>query len=488
MKKILLPIVALAALTTAVAVLATGGGCESDSCTKDNDCELPLVCVNSACVTVGPRPDVTPGEDAGEIPETDTPPVEGDSEADGETIETTEFVEDGDVPDEPEAETDDGGGCTPVTSTPTTMGTTGAADVDERPSVVRSGEGFVTLIRPPGPVSADGLRFQRFATDGRATTSAMWTLSSVEISPVHPIVELPPTGAPPTSPFATAFAVPAGAGPGIWLKVVPATGTGGEVPRQVPGTDANSSEPTITFDETDVIVAWSQNTAGTVDIRGQHFNATTGEALGSPVTIASGPSGTKEPRILWATGGFRHTLAYFSGSDGLLHVLSLDGTLAVQSDNAISPPTGHSYIGYASLAWNGTVFGLAWETRGTSDATIHLATFMPGEAPTDHTPLAGSVSLSNLEAGQIALAWGDSGDEWGIAWRYSQTGRQGISLARVNATDFTLLEAPVDIRLDTSAGLNPSLAYNAGFYMIVWAENPGGILFPVYEATRGCTP
>jgi len=207
MKKIVVPIVVLVALSSVLAVLATGGGCESDSCTKDTDCELPLVCVKSACVTVGPRPDVTPDDDGAEIEETETPPTDADGDADADGDESTETPEDGDVPDEPEAETDDSGGCTPVTSTPTSLIPSGAADVDERSNAVRSGEGFVTFTRPPGPVSADGLRFQRFATDGRASTAAMWTLSSVEISPVHPIIELPATGAPPVSPFATAFAV-----------------------------------------------------------------------------------------------------------------------------------------------------------------------------------------------------------------------------------------------------------------------------------------
>jgi hypothetical protein len=385
---------------------------------------------------------------------------------------------DGDAPEDV-VEDDSGGGCRQVTSAPFNIVTT-AADGDERPVSLRSGGGFVFFGRPPGPVSADGLRFQRVNLNGSAASLAVWTLSSVEISPFHPIIELP------SGSFATAFEVPDGTGPGIWLKIVPSSGSGGaEVPRQVPGTDITSGEPSITFDGTDLIVAWTHADVGTVEVRAQHFNAATGVAIGSPVTVASGPTGTKEPRILW--GDIRHTLVYFNAADGALHVLALDGSLISSSDFAIAPPSGHSFIGYPAVAWNGTEFGLAWETRGTVSAQLHLATFMPGADPVEHAVLAG-VLLSGTEAGQVALAWGDLTSEWGLAWRYTQTSRVGIALARIDAAEFHTIEGPIDIRPESTTAYHPSLAYNSGYYMVSWIENMGGTSYPIYEATHGCTP
>lgn len=466
---------ALAFLGTVLGL--TVGGCPSDSCTKDTDCEMPLVCIKSACVPVGTLPDVPVPDVPDDVPEDagDVPPTEdGDTDADEGTL---DVPDDADTPDEA-VEDDSGGGCRTVTSVPIVV-ITRAADDQERPVVIPSGEEFVFFGRPPGPVSADGLRFQRVHVDGSTTGyTAMWTLSSVEISPFHPIIELP------SGSFATAFEVPEGAGPGIWLKVVPSSGTGGEVPRQVPGTDANSGEPSITFDGSDLVVAWSHTDAGTVEIRAQHFNATTGVAIGTPVTVATGPAGTKEPRILW--GGIRHTLVYFNAADGALHVLALDGTLVSSSDVAVPPPGGHSFIGYPALAWNGTEFGLAWETRGTVSAQIHLATFMPGADPVEHAVLT-DVPLSGTEQGQVALAWGDLTAEWGIAWRYTQTSRVGIALARIDATDFHTIEGPIDIRSDSTSAYNPSLAYNAGFFAVSWLEVPG-VDLPIYVATHGCVP
>lgn len=476
-----MPMVVLGFLGAVFGLTVAGGGCQSDSCTKDTDCEMPLVCIKSACVPVGTVVDV-PVMDVPDVPEDDAdvpPPDDGDvlppDDGDGGP---TDGPDDGDAPDEA-TEDDSGGGCRQVTSAPFNIVNT-AADGDERPIALRSGAGFVFFGRPPGPLSADGLRFQRVNLDGSAATAAMWTLSSVEISPFHPIIEQP------SGSFATAFEVPEGAGPGIWLKVVPSSGTGGEVPRQVPGTDGNSSEPSITSDGTDLIVAWTHTDAGTVEIRAQHFNAATGVAIGSPVTVATGPSGTREPRILW--GGIRHTLVYFNAADGALHVLALDGTLISSSDFPIAPPDGHSIIGYPALAWNGTEFGLAWETRGTVSAQLHLATFMPGADPAEHTILA-DVPLSGTEQGQVALAWGDLTNEWGLAWRYTQTSRVGIALARIDAADYHTIEGPVDIRPESTTAWHPSLAYNSGFYMAAWIEqaadpNP----FPIYEATHGCTP
>jgi hypothetical protein len=470
-----------AVVVSAALLLATalGGACKSDSCTKDTDCEMPLICVAEACVPAGTQQDV-PGRDDGGPGDTDTPPTDADGDADTEDG-PGEAVEDGDAPDGPDAETaDDAGGCTTVTSTPLNV-IASAADGDERAAALRSGTGFLFFGRPPGPMSADALRFQRFGTDGAAVTAAMWTLSSVEISPSHPIVELP------DGSFATAFAVPSGTGTGIWVKNVPSTGVLGEIPRQVPATDASSGEPTITYDGTDVIVAWTHNTGSAVEVRAQHFTASTGEAIGSYVTLASGPSGTKEPRLVWATGGTRHALAYFNGADGALHVLFLDGALTITNDFPLTPAASESVVGYPALVWNGTVFGLAWETRGTGSAAIHFATFLPDTAPAPGEPLS-ATPLSASETGQLALAWGDTMNEWGLAWRYSQPGRTGIALARLDASTFAVKEGPVDLRSETTAGFNPSLAYNAGFYMVVWTEQPGSGSYPVYEATRGCRP
>ncbi|MBN1770711.1 MAG: hypothetical protein JXB32_05585 [Deltaproteobacteria bacterium] len=372
---------------------------------------------------------------------------------------------------------DDAGGCRFVTSVPFNIVPT-AADGDERPIALRSGAGFVFFGRPPGRVSAEGLWFQRVNLDGTAGEAGVWTLSSVELSSFHPIVELPSGG------FATAFAVPEGAGVGIWLKVVPSNGTGGEVPRQVPGTNDHSSEPSITYDGTDLVVAWTHTDSGTVEVRAQHFGSATGVAIGSPVTLAAGPSGTKEPHILW--GGTHHTLVYFDASDGALHVLALDGTLAELAEHTLPPPSGHHFIGYPALAWNGTEFGLAWETRGTVRAQLHFATFVPGGEPVEHDVLT-DVPLSGTELGQVALAWGNLTGEWGLAWRCTRTARVVIALARIDATDFHTIEGPVDMRPESTTAWHPGLAYNNGFYMMSWIESAGSN-YPIYVATHGCTP
>ncbi|MBN1769843.1 MAG: hypothetical protein JXB32_01175 [Deltaproteobacteria bacterium] len=478
MRKIVVPMVALAVLGAVVGLTVAGGGCKDDSCTKDTDCEMPYVCIRSACVPVGTVFDV-PVTDVPDVPEddADVPPTDDtgpDGDADDGPI---DVPVDGDAPDD--GDEDDSGGCRPVTSAPFNIVAT-AADGDERPVSLRSGAGFVFFGRPPGLAAADGLRFQRLNLDGTAASAAMWTLSSVEISPFHPIVELP------SGSFATAFEVLESTGPGIWLKVLASSGTGGEVPVRVPDTTAASSEPSITYDGTDLIVVWTHTDSGTVEVRGQHFNAATGVAIGSPVTLAAGPSGTKEPRILW--GDTRHTLVYFDASDGALHVLALDGTLVEQAEHVIPPPSGHSFIGYPALAWNGTEFGLAWETRGTVSAELHLATFMPGAEPVEHDVLS-DVPLSGTELGQVALAWGDLTGEWGLAWRYTQTSRVGIALARIDATDFHTIEGPVDIRPGSTTAWHPSLAYNSGFYMASWIEQATEPTpYPIYEATHGCTP
>ena len=433
-----------------------------------------------ACGPSGGTTILTGGDTAGPDDVVERPDhVAADGDADSDDRGADEAREDFGADGDGDGDADDG--CTPRLSTPYVVFTT-AADVDERPVALRSGEGFVVFGRTPSPASADGLRFQRLELGGDATGSSAWTLGGVELGPQHPLIELP------GGEFASAFVLPEGpAGtPGIWVKIVPSGGTGGMVPRQIPGTDAGSSSPSITFDGTDVVVAWVQDVAGVIEIRAQHVLATTGEAIDSYVTVASGPTGTGEPRIVWSDT--RHALAYFNAADDALHVLSLDGSLTVTRGDVLAPPSGELFVGYPALAWSGTEFGLAWETRDLTAPTIHLATFMPDQAPVEHTPLEGIVPLSWADGGQLALAFGDGGNEWGLAWRHAHTDRTGISLVRIDATDFHVKDGPIDVRPDATAASNPALAFNNGTYMISWVEQAASSTFPIYVATYGCTP
>ncbi|MBI5500502.1 MAG: hypothetical protein HY907_09675 [Deltaproteobacteria bacterium] len=468
-------------------VLAVGGpagGCGSDSCVKDTDCELPLVCVRSACVPPGGGGDTAPVDDGGPGDEGE---VEG-SDGDGEIVEGGEIADEGDgdaelledgSPEESEGG-EDGGACVPAISAPLAIAPA-AAGADERPLGLADGGEFVAFFRIPSTLAPpQGLRFQRFRLDGAVASSALWSQGAADLSALHPIIGLPGGG------FAAVMHVVTGGSPGIWVKILGATGTGASA-QQIPNTDANSREPTLTFDGTRLVVAWAQaSTAGdTVEIRALHVDAATGTTSDSYATLASGPTGTGEPRLAWGSGGL--TLAYFDAGDGALHVKDFDGLFAEHSNAVLSPPATHSFVGSPALVWNGSEFGLLWETRGAGSSTMHLAVFAEGETPIDHEPLT-DVALSSAEQGQVALAWGGAENEWGIAWRHSQAARVGISVATVDAVAFTLKDGPTDIRPDTVAAAHPSLAYNSGFYMVLWVEDPGTTEYPIYEATWGCAP
>ena len=134
--------------------------------------------------------------------------------------------------------------------------------------------------------------------------------------------------------------------------------------------------------------------------------------------------------------------------------------------------------------WNGAEFGLLLETRSASVATLHLATFAPDEPPVEHGPFRG-IALSSADTGEVALAWAPERNEWGVAWRHAHAGRVGISMARVDATDFVLRADPIDVRPEEVDARHPALASNAGVYMVAWVgARSGG--FPMYVATVGC--
>jgi hypothetical protein len=112
---------------------------------------------------------------------------------------------------------------------------------------------------------------------------------------------------------------------------------------------------------------------------------------------------------------------------------------------------------------------------------------MPDAAPVERASFDSTESLFPDTAGQVALAHGVDGGEWGIAWSDAQADRTTISLLRIAATDFHIKDGPVDIRPEAIAASNPSIAYNNGYYMVTWVEQLGGFNFPIYEATYGCT-
>jgi hypothetical protein len=427
---------------------------DADADTGGTDCVPPcsagFECYYGVCVPAGADGDADADAD-----------VDADADADGD------------------ADADDAGpACEAVLSRPVRV-LDNAADADERPVALRSGSGFVFFGRPPGPVLGDGLRFRRVGLDGVPSPAAMWTLSSVEIGPSHPLIELP------GGSFATAFQVPSGDGVGLWVKIVPETGGAGEAPRQVPGTDAHDAEPTIAFDGTDVAVAWTRTTTSIVYLQVQRCSATTGEALGTVGVVTTGSPGTREPRLAW--GGGRFAIAYVDGTAGDLFVSLLDDRFAYVTGSVLTPPAGESIVGYPALVWNGTEFGLAWETAGDSSARIHFAAFGPDEAPVERGPILADVVLEPTEQGQLALAWGDLTAEWGIAWRHTRDAGAAITLARLDATDFRTLEPPVDVSPHATTAAHPGLAYNAGYYMVTWTETAGGTI-PTYVATYGCTP
>jgi hypothetical protein len=335
----------------------------------------------------------------------------------------------------------------------------------------------VGLARVPAGTRT-GLYLARFRRDGTLVGTPSWPLSGVAIGPVHPFVELP------DGDLAITFAVPTDVAVGIWIKLVPTSGPT-VAPQDVEGTDDTCSSPTITYDGTNLVVGWADDDgAGNVQLLAGHFSPDTALGLDTPTVLASGPTGTREPRIVWST--IRHALAYIDATDGALHVRSFDGAFTQTSESVLATPAGHTVVGYPALVWNGSVYGLLWETRGISSSTMHFATFAPDETPVEHDPMSG-IPLSSSENGQVALAWAGDDDEWGLVWRHARAGRVGISLVRIDAGTFAIKEGPVDIREESTTAWYPSVAFNGGYYGFGWLEQIDS-LNTMYVSTRGCPP
>jgi hypothetical protein len=120
---------------------------DADADTGGTDCVPPcsagFECYYGVCVPAGADGDADADAD-----------VDADADADGD------------------ADADDAGpACEAVLSRPVRV-LDAAADEDERPVALRSGSNFVFFGRAPGPVTADGLRFQRVGLGRRTAVPA----------------------------------------------------------------------------------------------------------------------------------------------------------------------------------------------------------------------------------------------------------------------------------------------------------------------------
>jgi hypothetical protein len=412
--------------------------------------------VDGDVIPDGPRGDVAEPDDGETLPDSPMPP---------------------DAPDVPVS-------CSPELSGPYTLAPAAATDGEERPVVLASARDgqFVSFIRLPGPMTADGLQFRRLGLDGTDASAPGWMLSSVELGPRHPLLELPGDG------FVAAFTVPEGASPGLWLKVVPSTGMGGEVPQQVPETDASCLEPSIAFDGTSGVVMWNrinllEGWPYPDELRAQRFDPRTGVTTGVWKFLAEGAF--SEAEIVWADSCF--VVAFADGATAALRVLVLDEGLDVVDDRTWAPEGGTYVVGAPAMAWTGSVVGVLFEVHDSSSSSLMLAAVRCDEviAGVHDVPMDGV--LSPGEPGEVALAWAGDRNEWGIAWTYVNSGLRLTRLARVDADDYRLVYGPAVMDGAAEWSAHPAIAYTAGYYGIVWtegSESPAAIRV----ATLGCAP
>ncbi|MBI5488945.1 MAG: hypothetical protein HY905_16545 [Deltaproteobacteria bacterium] len=410
---------------------------------------------------------------------------DGDAAVDADAADDADALEaDGEIADEStdavEAADEGGSACRLMPDPPTTL--SAAVELD-RPQALAfadptSSTGpFGVLWRAPGPAMFDGLHFQRFDWEGHPERAPTFVLGGVELREVHPILELP------DGRLAIALSIPGGAGEGMWIKVAGSSGTGGAAPEQVPGTDAVSSAPSLAFDGSELVLAWLDGSTGRDRIRVQRFGAADGVALGTDEVVASASAVLAGPRLVWSGTGA--TLVYRDGGDDALHVLALDESLAVAREDVVTAPAGHVMVGSPALAFNGSELGLLWETRDDVAGAIYLATFLPGEAPVLHEPLA-DLSLSIGETGELDLTAGGV-TTWVLAWRHVRVGRAGVSLAFVDASSLSRIGDPVDATPAATDVRNPGIAHSAGSTMVIWAE-PNGTAFSIRETVYSCEP
>ncbi|HEX6849926.1 MAG TPA: putative metal-binding motif-containing protein [Candidatus Polarisedimenticolaceae bacterium] len=248
----------------------------------------------------------------------------------------------------------------------------------------------------------------------------------------------------------------------IWFTRVTPSGTKVFPEVSLTGACSDCVNPKIAWNGAEYGVVWSQG--GAIQFRRFDRNgAPIGAAL--PLNDPAGFS-ADDSDIVWTGSEFGVVWNQWINAIEIRFArLARDGALK----SRLLPVTDNSGFGgnaHPRLAWNGTVYGIAWEGDGGTNQEIFFARMDPRQG------LLGKTQITNHGSGAFRphLAW--TGTEWGLVWEDNRTFTE-IYFQRVTAAG---AETGAELRVTTASGVSkePSLSWTGSEYGVFWGDDRTG--------------
>jgi hypothetical protein len=235
---------------------------------------------------------------------------------------------------------------------------------------------------------------------------------------------------------------------------------------QLTQASGNSGGAVLAWTGTEYGLAWWDERDGNREIYFRRLGA-----LGAPIgpehriTSAAGVSTT--PSIVWT--GREYGIAWHDARDGNdeIYVARVHPSGYTAGDEIrVTNAAGASR--YASIAWTGDEYAVAWQDDRDGNGEIYAARLDALGAK-----IGGDVRVTNAAGSseQPSLAWNGSG--FGVAWHDDRDGNWEIYFARLYTTAAKIGD---DVRVTTQAAVSgyPALAWTGADYGIAWHDQRDG--------------
>ena len=196
--------------------------------------------------------------------------------------------------------------------------------------------------------------------------------------------------------------------------------------------------------------------------------AADGTALIGPTQVTNDTDGQSHPSLAW-TGTVYGLAWYHQGAPSGLHFARLDTSGCIVGGEVYIPLTHFPDLVSPCLVWSGAEYGLAWVFNDGFQKIYVTRLSAEGQMlgpESELTPF--------LFAYQVAPSMVWTGDEYGLAWQQDDDAPPNESDIFFARLDATMGKIGVDIPVAAAAGefaLEPSIAWTGTEYGVAWVKD-----------------
>lgn len=273
----------------------------------------------------------------------------------------------------------------------------------------------------------------------------------------------------------------------IYFARVAADGTVLAGPSVVDSSSATSQAPSIVWTGTEYGMAWMDFRDGNFEIYFARINAD-GVKQGNDVRITNdGASAFTSyyPSLAWS--GTEYGVAWMDYRDGASEIYFARISAAGVKQGTDVRITNDGALGYVSelpsLAWSGSEYGVAWNDARDGNNEIYFARISAAGVKQGSDIRITNDGASMYISMYASLAW--AGTEYGVAWSDFRDGNAETYFARI-APSGAKIGSEVRVSNDTNASLYPFISWTGAEYGLAWTDNRDGA-YALYFTRMGAT-